>query len=460
MDLRTVSPPPVPCPTLAHRLEMLESLGSPKAAGVRDRIRDLHALSLAPFPAAAKREGLVSYPALRHGCCRRRSAATLYMGITGLTWAREVIPIDDLVGAVVEPDTTDTFTVHFARKQPNCDRVFDTRTFTAPSPHEATAWVHGLQLLVQWHSRVPATATRRVLVLFDPRCPTAAALWTECEPYFALGRIQITLLSPTTPPFEHGRQLCASDDVGGVEALLLLGEGRTLDEFLNGVLAHSTDAARALVARLPVALLPCYMREPFSARSRGSPTLSAVIFSVITRKLRPIDVLARLEAAGTITVACAGVGFGAASLAKYTPLPATVAYDAMSDPQTYDPGEGVALQHTVEVSSPYHLSSHSRAWSGSLSATTVPLTTLNVADDPLLVGLSITKAIPFDDMPAAALSLSDGQLDVRLVYEARQWPWRQYRTVRGKSRLVVVTSKKISTTFVCLPHFVMICSEK
>jgi hypothetical protein len=95
-----------------------------KKKTVRDRIRDMHAIQLAAYPKnECEREATVlyhpssPYEKLQSILCCHKKPTTLYLDQTGLLWQHHTIPIDDILGAQVDPEMPMHFLVVHAPKK-------------------------------------------------------------------------------------------------------------------------------------------------------------------------------------------------------------------------------------------------------------------------------------------------------------------------------------------------------
>ncbi|KAF0696743.1 Aste57867_12502 [Aphanomyces stellatus] len=334
------------------------TVGQNKALSVRDRIREMHALKLAPYPKTCVRETSVrvcrpTSAARSVSCCRAPKCTTLHLDLHGLYWHRQSLPTDLLVGAARDASSSRRFVLHIATKDPAV--VLDTVVFEVETDNDATAWIDAIQTLVKWHARVPLDVPRKIQVVVDKTIPGASDAWTAVAAYLTLANIACDVtLSYDVVGF--GRSLSTTSRY---EGCLAVGSALTYHRLVNGLFQQDEARWRAIVPTLPLGVL-----DVATARAHE------LVYNVIKRKVLARDVVACHFNQEYLVLATSHVALGhtALDLASPSPMPAMPCLCVRPPAgQSASPDSNVHHQHHVELCSVYNaVDSAYKAWKGSL----------------------------------------------------------------------------------------------
>ncbi|RHY61965.1 hypothetical protein DYB30_002598 [Aphanomyces astaci] len=322
-------------PKLLSRLSTLDmmTINQNKSLSVRDRIREMHALKLAPFPVACRREStvtdvtpmsLASLPCCAHPY--HSADTTLHLDLHGLSWKRRYIPTNDLLGAAVSAALPSLFVVHYLEK-----------------------------------------------MVLDTTVATSAETWASAQSYLAMASIACTVVA-SEDIVSFGQSL----PVGGAfEACLVVGTALSLHRLVNGIFQQQELRWRTLLPSLPLGLL---LSSPLSPSAPLIPAANAVlIYNLIKRKIRPRHAVAchfnqEFVVLATDSVTLGQTSFGATSQGSIMP---SVQFQASSsvtpvDPNTpptdSDDDPNVNLQHHAELCSAYKdIDPTLKMWKGSIT---------------------------------------------------------------------------------------------
>ncbi|KAF0743118.1 hypothetical protein Ae201684P_000673 [Aphanomyces euteiches] len=349
---RVVSPTKVD-PKLLSRLPTLDmlSINQNKSLSVRDRIREMHALKLAPFPADCHRASVVVCAKPRSiTCCQNNAPTMLYLDLHGLSWKRRHIATNDLVGASIAKTDPTVFVVHYALHEPTL--AFQMHQFEAESPTDATAWIDAIQTLVKWHARVPLDASRRIQVVLDAAIPSTSTTWTAVQDFFRLAAIDCTVVA-SYDLVAFGASIGSSSSF---EATIVVGSSLSFHRVVNGLFTMSESTWRAVLPSMPLGLLQ-------------SPDALNVVFKAIKRKVRPRDLLACHFNHEFVVLATTTVEFGSMSWRTAAPALPSLQFQAVaatrpSKNQDEMDGANVNHQHFVELCSVYYPREDTKSYKG------------------------------------------------------------------------------------------------
>ena len=226
---------------------------------------------------------------------------------------------DDLLGARLDPVDPHQVIVHYMTPgkgvhEKRLCRRHRTVGLRLNDAVEASKWMRSINVLVKWYARVPLGATRRIKVVVNPHSGKRRGrqIWRKWAPIFAMAGIECDV--EETKRSGHARDIGQSFDLSKkYEAMVFIGGDGTVNEFMNGVFARPEEEWRHLVATTPLSLL-CAGTDNAFGLGVGTPTHEAAVYCIITRKSRPLDVIA-VEgelADGTRhrEFACCGVSYG------------------------------------------------------------------------------------------------------------------------------------------------------
>ncbi|KAI9913809.1 hypothetical protein PsorP6_005632 [Peronosclerospora sorghi] len=183
-----------------------------------------------------------------------------------------------------------------------------------PDERRAAQLVACVQFYVKWMARVPDTAVRRIQVVVNPHAGRRRGrkVWDRWRPVLELADIQCDV--EETAYSGHARDLGAAFDLARkYEAIVFVGGDGTVNEFMNGVFGRDERVWRTLVATTPIALV-CAGTDNAFGQGVGTPTPASAVYCIITRQIRPLDVLScqasNEDGTHRHEFACTGVSYG------------------------------------------------------------------------------------------------------------------------------------------------------
>ncbi|ETW03120.1 hypothetical protein H310_05544 [Aphanomyces invadans] len=367
-------------PKLLSRMSTFDmmAVNHNKTLSVRDRIREMHALKMAPFPTECRRESTVidatpaslasTFPCCRHPINAGPVETSLHLDLHGLSWKRRHIPTNDILGATCLSSSSQ-FVVHYVEKTPDCH--FRTVQFDTDSDAEAAAWVDAIQRIVKWHARVPLDATRRLQVVLDTTATSSAEVWATAQTSLSLAAIDCTVIA-SEDCVSFGQTIQVGNPF---EACLIVGTTLSFHRIVNGIFQQHEGRWRAILPSLPLGLLAT--TDPSTLRANNA----AVLYNLIKRKIRPTHAVACHFNQEFIVLATDSIALGQTTLqmtlASQAPMPsvqyqckrAPVDSASKPDPATPDNDDpNVNLQHHVELCSIYNdIDPALKSWKGSIA---------------------------------------------------------------------------------------------
>ncbi|KAI9912816.1 hypothetical protein PsorP6_006270 [Peronosclerospora sorghi] len=136
--------------------------------------------------------------------------------------------------------------------------------------------------------------------------------WDRWRPVLELADIQCDV--EETQYSGHARDMGAAFDLARkYEAIVFVGGDGTENEFMNGVFCRDERVWRTLVATTPISLL-CAGTDNAFGKGVGTPTPASAVYCIITRQIRPLDVLScqasNKDGTHRHEFACTGVSYG------------------------------------------------------------------------------------------------------------------------------------------------------
>lgn len=287
---------------------------TPNRQSVRDSIRLMHAHSRRDLPEDCFLTAKTTMKGKEHVLTIDRDL---------IEWTRHgktkgFIDTDDLIGA----ETIGHFGVlkiHVYQKgkgkgKKALMRKHVIHEFHFTSHNIAQAWVNAIKELVRWHARIPGDplVKRKIKVIVNPHSGKKEALniWNkQVKPIFDLVDIEGVMEETTysghaTDMGENYSPSC------GFEALVFISGDGTINEYMYGLLARPEEEWRAVIQSTPLSLISAGTQNAFG-QGLGLPTPTAALYSIIKRKMRPMDVITATAAGDTsVHYSSCGLGWG------------------------------------------------------------------------------------------------------------------------------------------------------
>lgn len=296
----------------------------PRRESIRDSIRSMHAHALRDCPSTVDLTATTSVG--RHTYCLTLNQHVLSWGKiakkSGQLKEKGAIDTDDIVGAVVM-GSCGTLVVHtFAMGKTHkkarhktkhlVKRTYRKQEFHFVSGRVAQEWAVSLSDLVKWQARVPEDTTRRVKVVVNPHSGKnqAEVIWrTKVKPLFDVSHIEYDMEETT-----YGGHAIAMgkefDPSKGYEALVFISGDGTIAEYMNGLLSRPEREWQKVLISTPLSLISAGTQNAFG-KGLGIPTYEAAVYSIIKRKIRPMDVLtATAMGLDGVSYSNCGLGWG------------------------------------------------------------------------------------------------------------------------------------------------------